>query len=59
MRGIIGAMAFDSIKDLSKTEPSKGVSINISFGEQSLNQLYYDFDKENQIVKMEIYPFKA
>lgn len=52
MRGLIGAMAFDSIKDLSKNEPNKGVSINISFGEQSLNQLYYDFDKENQMIKM-------
>jgi hypothetical protein len=59
MKNIIGNIAFDSIKDLSKTEGIKGVTIVNSFGEQSLYQLYHDFNKEGEPIKMEIHPFKA
>lgn len=59
IRSIVGSIGFDSIKNLSSTQINKGVIINNNFGEQSLYQLYYDWNKEGENVKMEIYPFKA
>jgi hypothetical protein len=52
LSNIIGVIAFDSIKNLSSTEITHGITINNNFGEQSLYQLYYDFNKENESVKM-------